>query len=105
MKSETEGRVWTLWTGEWSKESFGRIGSSCSRTRRSRSHTRSTESTRRSAKEPYLFHLATLSVSRQADPAYPSLARHEILEHRRDDGAGEGRHQADAQVAGDGAAQ
>jgi hypothetical protein len=34
------------------------------------------------AKEPYLFHLATLSVSRQADPSYPTLARVEILEHR-----------------------
>ena len=31
---------------------------------------------------PYLFHLAAVSVSRQADPAFPSLARAEVLEHR-----------------------
>ena len=35
-----------------------------------------------SATEPYLFHLATVSVSRKADPAYQTLARGEILEHR-----------------------
>jgi hypothetical protein len=35
-----------------------------------------------SATEPYLFHLATLAVSRQADATYPTLARVEILEHR-----------------------
>jgi superfamily II DNA or RNA helicase len=35
-----------------------------------------------SATSPYLFHLAAVSVSRQADPAYPSLARVEVLEHR-----------------------
>ncbi len=35
-----------------------------------------------SARESYLFHLATLSISRQADQSFPSLARGEILENR-----------------------
>ncbi|MBV8676305.1 MAG: DEAD/DEAH box helicase, partial [Planctomycetaceae bacterium] len=35
-----------------------------------------------SAKEPYLFHLATISVTRKADPSHPSLARGEVLEYR-----------------------
>ncbi len=34
------------------------------------------------ATSPYLFHLAAISVSRKADPAYPSLARTEVLDHR-----------------------
>jgi superfamily II DNA or RNA helicase len=34
------------------------------------------------AAEPYLFHLAAVSVSRRADPAPPTLARAEVLEHR-----------------------
>ena len=35
-----------------------------------------------SAKEPYMFHLATISVSRESDPSYPTLARGEVLEQR-----------------------
>jgi len=35
-----------------------------------------------SASEPYLFHLATVSVSRRADASHPPLARDEILEQR-----------------------
>jgi superfamily II DNA or RNA helicase len=34
------------------------------------------------ATSPYLFHLATVSVSRRADSSHPSLARTEVLEHR-----------------------
>jgi integrase len=34
------------------------------------------------AAAPYLFHLAAVSVSRRADPAHPTLARVEVLEHR-----------------------
>jgi superfamily II DNA or RNA helicase len=34
------------------------------------------------ATSPYLFHLAAVSVSRHADPAFPTLARTEVLEHR-----------------------
>jgi superfamily II DNA or RNA helicase len=34
------------------------------------------------ARSPYLFHLAAVSVSRRADPEHPPLAKAEILEHR-----------------------
>jgi superfamily II DNA or RNA helicase len=34
------------------------------------------------ATSPYLFLLAAVSVSRRADPAFPSLARTEVLDHR-----------------------
>ena len=34
------------------------------------------------ARSPYLFHLAAVSVSRRADPSCPPLAHAEILEHR-----------------------
>src|SRR3954447_21515044 len=34
------------------------------------------------AQGPYLFHLVAVSVSRKADPSYPTLARVEALERR-----------------------